>query len=59
MIERTRWTGLETDARPSEEARLSDLLRALDRLDVPSQDQVEILQTLHKSGRLHAHLVID
>ena len=59
MIESTRWAGLETDARPSEEARLSDLLKALDRLDVPSTDQIEILQTLHKSGRLHARLVID
>jgi len=59
MIETTRWAGLETDARPTEEARLSDLLRALDRLDVPSADQIEILQTLHKSGRLHARLVID
>jgi flagellar P-ring protein precursor FlgI len=59
MIERSRWAGLETDARPAEEARLSDLLSALDRLDVPSRDQIEILQTLHKSGRLHAKLVID
>lgn len=59
LIERTRWTGLETDARPAEQARLSDLLRALDRLDIPSHDQIEILQTLHKSGRLHARLVID
>ncbi|MBX3317359.1 MAG: flagellar basal body P-ring protein FlgI [Phycisphaeraceae bacterium] len=59
LIERSRWAGLETDARPVEQARLSDLLRALDRLDIPSQDQIEILQTLHKSGRLHARLVID
>lgn len=59
MIERSRWTGVETDARPAEQARLTDLLRALDRLDIPSQDQIEILQTLHKSGRLHARLVVD
>jgi flagellar P-ring protein precursor FlgI len=56
---RDRWTDLKTGARPSEAARLADLLAAFERLNIPTPDQIEILQMLHKTGKLHARLVVD
>lgn len=53
------WTGLATQQRPSEMARFEDLLSAMERLDVPVEDQIDILQSLHKTGRLQAQLIIE
>ncbi|RNC82055.1 MAG: flagellar basal body P-ring protein FlgI [Phycisphaera sp.] len=53
------WTGLATQQRQSEMARFEDLLAAMERLDVPVEDQIDILQSLHKTGRLQAQLVIE
>lgn len=55
----SRWVGVETDAREAQSARLDDLLNAFDQLDVAPVDQIQILQMLHKAGKLHAKLVID
>ncbi|GJM17896.1 MAG: flagellar P-ring protein FlgI [Phycisphaeraceae bacterium] len=54
-----RWVGLETDAREPQSAKLEDLLNAFEQLDVPPKEQIQILQMLHKAGKLHAKLVID
>ncbi|MCB9844894.1 MAG: flagellar basal body P-ring protein FlgI [Phycisphaeraceae bacterium] len=51
--------GLGTQGRPSERARLDDLLDAFKQLSVPVDDQIQILQMLHRSGRLHAELIVD
>lgn len=59
MITRERWTPLSTSDRPSDAARLEDLLAAFKRLDVPVRQQIAILTELHKSGRLHAELVVS
>jgi flagellar P-ring protein precursor FlgI len=40
-------------------ARLNDLLRALDQLKVPVEDRIAILRELHRSGKLHAKLIIE
>lgn len=53
------WTGVATQQRKSEMARFEDLLAAMERLDVPVEDQIEILQSLHKTGRLQAQLIIE
>ncbi|GAB5495835.1 MAG: flagellar basal body P-ring protein FlgI [Phycisphaerales bacterium] len=53
------WTGLATQQRQSEMARFEDLLAAMERLDVPVEDQIDILQSLHKTGRLQAQLIIE
>lgn len=58
-VRQSRWAAVETDARPSQAARLQDLLEAFDQLDVPARDQIQILQMLHKAGKLHAKLLID
>jgi len=40
-------------------AKLQDLLDALDQLKVPAEDRIAIVKELHKSGKLHAKLVIE
>ncbi len=55
----TRWTSTATTSRASERARIQDLLQAFRQLDVPVQDQINILTQMHRSGRLHAQLVIE
>lgn len=59
LVERQRWAELQTDARPTESARLTDLLAAFKRMDIPVQEQINLLQMLHKTGKLQARLVID
>lgn len=58
-VRESRWAAVETDAREPEAAKLDDLLRAFDQLDVPPVDQIQILQMLHQAGKLHAKLIID
>ena len=59
IVERDRWGQLATDVRPTEQARLSDLLAAFKQMDVPVSEQINLLQMLHKTGKLHAELIID
>lgn len=40
-------------------ARLQDLVNALDQLKVPADDRIDIVQELHKSGKLHAKLIVE
>jgi flagellar P-ring protein precursor FlgI len=53
------WVGVGTGARPDETAQLSDLLAALERLDVPVEDQIDILLALRRSGHLQAELIVE
>jgi flagellar basal body P-ring protein FlgI len=53
------WAGVATEARAAEGARLDDLLTAMERLDVPVEDQIDILMSLRKTGHLQAELVIE
>ncbi|MBN8597346.1 MAG: flagellar basal body P-ring protein FlgI [Planctomycetes bacterium] len=50
---------LSTRSRASDNARLADLMAAMKQLDVSVTDQIEILQMLYKTGRLHAKMVVD
>ena len=49
---------LRTTDRPSDRARLQDLLNALKQLDVPIDDQIALLTEIHQTGRLHGRLTI-
>jgi flagellar P-ring protein precursor FlgI len=40
-------------------AKLQDLVRALDQLRVPAEDRIAIIKELHKTGKLHAKLIIE
>ena len=59
QVSRDRWTALRTTNREQDAARLQDLLAAFKKLDVPIKQQIAILTELHKSGRLHAELVVS
>jgi len=59
LIARADWASIKMGARPSEAAKLSDLVAAFEQLDVPVEDQIGIIQMLHKSGQLKAKLLID
>ena len=59
IVQRDGWIDVQTRARPAEAAKLSDLLAALKQLDVPVDDQVSLLEMLHKTGKLKARIVKD
>jgi len=56
MVKRERWVGMDTGARPSEKAKLADLLAAFKQLDIPAQEQIGVLQMLHRMGKLQARI---
>jgi flagellar P-ring protein FlgI len=43
----------------SDTSRLDDLIAAFDQLDIPPTEQINILRMLHKTGKLHARLIVD
>lgn len=45
--------------RERERSKLDDLLEAFKALSVPTDDQIQIIEMLHRSGQLHAELVFD
>ena len=53
------WAAIGPGAREAEMARIQDLQSALNQLAVPANDQIQILQMLHKAGKLHARLIIN
>ncbi len=60
LIDREKWMSITPrDTSTSQAARLADLLAAFNRLDIPIDQQVEILQMLAKGGQLQGKLVID
>jgi len=58
-IEQSTWTTLGKPRRDRDAARLQDLMSAFKRLAVPVKDQIAIIVELHRSGSLHADLVIN
>lgn len=52
------WAGLDSSDRTSRSStRLLDLLKALDVLRVPVQDQIQIIHELRRTGALHAEVI--
>jgi flagellar P-ring protein precursor FlgI len=39
--------------------KLQDLVNALDKLQVPSEDRIEIVKQLYETGKLHAKMIIE
>lgn len=39
--------------------KLQDLVNALDQLKVPAEDRIAIIKELHKTGKLHAKLIVE
>jgi flagellar P-ring protein FlgI len=40
-------------------AKLQELLNALDAIKVPAEDRIAIIKELHKTGKLHAKLILE
>lgn len=40
-------------------AKLADLMAAMNQLKVPSEDRIEIIKEIYRSGKLHAKLVLE
>lgn len=59
VIEERRWAAVSTSRRSSEVAQLQDLLAAFKQLDVSVDDQIAILMQLHRTGSLHAELIVN
>ena len=38
---------------------LDELVKALNQLKVPDEDVIEIIKDLHRSGKLHAVLIME
>lgn len=55
----TKWTGVQTTDRPTERAKIQDLLSAFKALDIPVDEQIAILTQVHRAGRLHARLIVE
>ncbi|MCA3005984.1 MAG: flagellar basal body P-ring protein FlgI [Planctomycetaceae bacterium] len=57
--QRTSIIGMTTTTRPSDRARLQDLLAAFRQMDVPIDSQIAVITELHRTGRLHANLIFE
>ena len=59
LITQSTWLGLTTEnASTTRGAKLQDLLNAFSQLNVPVEDQIAIISQIHKSGQLHAKLIM-
>ena len=59
VVEEQRWAAVSTSRRSSEAAQLQDLLAAFKQLDVSVDDQIAILMQLHRTGSMHAELIVN
>jgi flagellar P-ring protein precursor FlgI len=59
VVTRKEWADIKIGARPSEAAKLTDLVAAFEQLDIPVESQIGIIRMLHKSGQLKAKLIED
>lgn len=59
QVSRGTFGTLSSPRNPRMMAKLDDLLQALQKLDVPARDRIEILTRLHRAGLLHGELIIE
>jgi len=52
-------TAIALDTTAAGGAKLNDLVAILDQLKVPAEDRITILKELHKTGKLHAKLIVE
>lgn len=57
IVKTTEFAALQTTNNGG--AKLRDLLDALDQLKVPAEDKIAIVLQLHKSGKLHAKMIVE
>lgn len=59
LVTRESLIPVATSGRQGERARLADLIAAFKHLDVPVKDQIHIISEIHRTGRLHATLIVE
>lgn len=59
IVGQENWVGISTDPRGRDRARVRDLLRAFEALDVPMEDRIDVLRQLHAGGHLLGRLVVE
>lgn len=57
LVTRQAVTEFGTTGTGAERARIQDLLEAFKQLNVPVREQIQLLNQIHQSGRLHARMV--
>ncbi|NJL32277.1 MAG: flagellar basal body P-ring protein FlgI [Phycisphaerales bacterium] len=57
LREAHNFMAMDTEKRAAN--RLADLLTALNQLKVEAPDRIAILKELHRSGKLHAQLIME
>jgi flagellar P-ring protein precursor FlgI len=59
VIKQQDAVALGTLAPPEGNAKLQDLVNALEQLKVPVEDRIIIVKELYKTGKLHAKLIVE
>lgn len=59
LVQTDRWATMSTNTRPTERAKLNDLLEAFNALKIPVGEQIAILTMLERAGKLHAQLILQ
>ncbi|MFQ6048822.1 MAG: flagellar basal body P-ring protein FlgI [Phycisphaerae bacterium] len=61
MIEQQQWVALNPGriGTAKQTQKLADLVQALNQLKVPVEDRIAIIEELHKTGKLHAKLIVE
>lgn len=59
VVNRSQWTLTGTPDFERTAPKLTDLVRALRQLDVPVQDQIDILSKMQREGMLHAQFITE
>ncbi|MBK7404625.1 MAG: flagellar basal body P-ring protein FlgI [Phycisphaerales bacterium] len=59
LVTTTNWLGVTTESDEPGMTKLDDLLKAFDQLNIPTKDQISIIQQIHKQGCLHAKLIVE
>lgn len=58
-VDTSRWAPMQTTGRQSERTRIQDLINAFRQLDIPINEQINILTDIERTGRLHAELIVE
>lgn len=59
MVTNTKWLGVTTESDEAGLTKLGDLLKAFEQLNIPTKEQISIIQQIHKQGCLHARLIVE
>jgi len=59
IVKRRDTVALDTSGSPESNAKLQDLINALEQLKVPVEERITIVKELYKTGKLHAKVIVE